>query len=137
DVLDAIAPGDARALPLSPATTKVRFLPGAALPEGPLPLAGIYCLARGAKEVSIDALAPAEGLMALVESAFRLDVEDAAMLERQLRFLRHVATSVPLRRLRVPEGLSLLGAVTDAVLQDLGESAASAKRHGSRKARLS
>ena len=43
--------------------------------------------------------------MALVARAFRFEVDDRAMLERQLDLFTRVAAQVPVRRLFLPDGL--------------------------------
>ena len=56
--------------------------------------------------------------MELVARGFRFDVDDRAMLERQLDLFTRVAAEVPVCRLSVPDGLDRLSEVRPAVLQN-------------------
>ena len=48
-----------------------------------------------------------------------VDLSDQAMILRQMRVLERVAKEVPVKRLRLPEDLSILPAVREMVLRDL------------------
>ena len=67
----------------------------------------------------IEAIPAREAFMALVRSAFRLDITDRKVLARQFDFFERIASLVPIRRLRVPEGFASLVAVRDAIFADL------------------
>jgi hypothetical protein len=100
----------------------------ASFPAGPLPLAALYLLTRrnqasgrrgAARRPSIAPLPAREAVMALVESAFRLDVTDRAMMRRQFDFLSRVAAEVSVKRLVVPDRLRDVPLARAAVLNDL------------------
>ncbi len=110
-------------------TSKRRFLPETplrALPADPQPLTRVYSLtppvtAEGTNAVDskIESLSFGASLMELIKFAFRLDVTDRVMLQRQFRFFEQVAARVTVRRLRVHPGFSSLGAVRAAILADM------------------
>ena len=54
----------------------------------------------------------------VLEAAYRLDIEDKAMLSRQFEFLSRLASRVPVRRLWMPDDLQMLGAAREMVLHD-------------------
>lgn len=92
----------------------------------PGPLVRLYALtdpaeAKGKTGIAIDRLSPRDKLMALIRSAFRLDITDPAMLTRQLCFLARVVSIVPVRRLLFPRDFRRLPAVREAILADLKE----------------
>ena len=90
-----------------------------------MPLRRIYRVVRpkeGEPEISTPAIEPIERREAFIElfsSTFLLDFTDAAMLARHFQLLGKIAETVPLRRLKVPNDLTALGAVREAVLADL------------------
>jgi hypothetical protein len=89
-------------------------------------LARIYLLKRmrsgkRSARVLIEDLAPGEALMGLVKAAYRFDITDTAMLERQFHFLARVAAQVPVKRLVMPDDFSALADVRQAVLRDLSQ----------------
>jgi hypothetical protein len=124
DNLDIVL-GNARStLPVSHYTSKRRV----SMPEsdgiGPLPLCGVYALegyedGDPFKDPRIETLSVREAFMELVESAFRLDLTDRAMILRQMRVLERVAKEVPVKRLRLPEDLAILPAAREMILRDL------------------
>ena len=91
------------------------------------PLIRIYALVRSTGGESDEALtAPSiepmsRGIafLALVASLFRLDLTDREMLTRQFRFVERILSLVTTRRLLLPNALSALPAVRDAILADL------------------
>jgi hypothetical protein len=90
----------------------------------PRRLARIYILKRArssqrSARVLIEVLAPGEALMELVKAAYRLDINDSAMLKRQFQLLSRVAERVPVKRLIVPDDFSALAEVRRTVLRDL------------------
>lgn len=93
----------------------------------PTPLSRIYILAPDHPSSPCDdpiparitPLAPRDALMALIGSAFRLDITDRRMMVRQLCFLERVLTQVPVRRLTRPDSYTTLPAVCTAIIQDL------------------
>ncbi len=89
------------------------------------PLRRIYLLsdpaeAKDERGVTIRRLSLRDGLMGLVRSAFRLDIQDRNMLKRQLLFLERVVKTVPVRRLCFSRELELLPAVHEAIERDMG-----------------
>ena len=89
-------------------------------------LARIYLLERSRSSkrkarVQIKELAPADAMMGLVKAAYRFDITDRAMLQRQFRFLSRVAQRVPVRRLIIPNEFSALSEAREAVLRDLSD----------------
>lgn len=90
----------------------------------PQPLRRLYTIVNPSETeketgVTIESLSSRESFMALVESAFRLDITNHKMLTRQFRFLERVASKISVRRLAFPRDFNLLPAVRDAILQDL------------------
>lgn len=110
-------------------TSKRRVLPDArvrALPADPQPLTRVYSLTppvtgegTNAVDSKIESLSFGASLMELIKFAFRLDVTDRVMLQRQFRFFEQVAARVTVRRLQVHPGFSSLGAVRAAILADM------------------
>jgi hypothetical protein len=110
-------------------TSKRRVLPderSRALPVDPQPLTRVYSLiaqvtgeGTNAADSKIESLSFGASLMELIKFAFRLDITDRVMLQRQFRFFEHVAERVTVRRLRVHPGFSSLGAVRAAILADM------------------
>jgi hypothetical protein len=90
-------------------------------PRGPVRLARIYLLEPSGKAeaVSIARVSQRHALMKLVESAYRLDIRDRAMLARQFRFLARVVAKVQTAALRFPRKFAWLPAVREVVLRDL------------------
>lgn len=95
-------------------------------PHEPQRLTRVYSLVEADDAPPGNSLAPmiepltaGAALMELIELTFRLDISDRAMLRRQFRFLEQVASTVPVRRLRMPKNFSQLGAVRAAILADL------------------
>jgi hypothetical protein len=89
-------------------------------------LARIYLLERTRSSkrkgrILIKDLAPGDALIGLVKAAYRFDITDRAMLQRQFRFLSRVAQRVPVRRLIIPNEFSALSEVREAVLHDLSD----------------
>lgn len=69
--------------------------------------------------IMIEPLLHRDRFMALVRSAFRLDITDHTMLKRQFHFLERVASCVSVRSLIYPRDFNLLPAVREAILTDL------------------
>lgn len=57
--------------------------------------------------------------MELLPHMFRMDITDRDMLTRQLDFLKHVVTQVPIHRLHFPSSFDILGQLQDLILTDL------------------
>ena len=82
------------------------------------PLRAVYVLdGEPANESVFSDMPPGEAVMELVARGFRFDVDDRAMLERQLDLFTRVAAEVPVCRLSVPDGLDRLSEVRPAVLE--------------------
>ncbi len=101
----------------APYASKWRLVPVAPFAPGEAPLARLYALERG-DVAAIEPLAPREAFMRLVAAAFRLDPTDRRAVERQHGFLGRLLARVPLRRLRVPQGIERVAEARAAVLSD-------------------
>jgi hypothetical protein len=115
----------ARAPRMNPGTGKrVIQLAARSVAQRAMPVRAIYVLrprlrAGGARAPGIEPLARSDALLEIVRATFNTMVVDRARLARQFRFARDVAARIPVKRLDVPRGLSLLPAVRRAVLNDL------------------
>jgi hypothetical protein len=114
--------------PVAEYTTKRRVSAsslGAAVPLEPLPVARLYFLTRGdddavtTNEPLIQRLPPHTAFMKLVKHSIRLDTVDRATLEREFQFTRRIVDSVPAALLSLPNDLSRLHLVHDAIAADL------------------
>jgi len=90
----------------------------------PKPLKRIYTIAdlsegKDETDILIEKLSARESFMALVRCAFRLDITDQRMLERQFHFLQRMVSTVPIKRLLFPRNFKFLPAVREAILNDL------------------
>lgn len=90
----------------------------------PAPLVRIYALERDdaaspTAPPSIEPLLGRDALLPLIRASYSFDVTDRQALKRDFDFVAALATSVPVRRLRVPHDLTRLSAVREAVLSDL------------------
>jgi hypothetical protein len=74
---------------------------------------------EGKMDIMIERLRHRDRFMELIKYAFRLDITDRTMLERQFRFLERVSSCVSVRRLIFPRDFNLLPAVREAILADL------------------
>ncbi len=98
---------------------------GTKLPLEPLPVARIYFLTRGNDDAAdtsgplIERLPLHAAFMKLVKHSIRLDTMDRAMLEREFQFTRRIVDSVPAALLSLPNDLSKLRLVQDAIAADL------------------
>jgi len=130
DTLEALRHEGATTLPVAEYTAKLRLTMGGKGGEffaDQRPLVRIYALVRQADEngsggvatPSIEPLSRGAAFMKLTSSTFRLDLTDREMLVRQFHFLERVVSLVPVRRLHVPNALSCLPAVRDAILADV------------------
>ncbi len=130
DTLDAIRRDDSLAIPVADYTAKLRVTVSGDASEvfaRPHPLVRIYSLVRpcggesgeAVSAPSIEPLSRGTAFLELVASLFRIDVTDRAMLARQFRFVERILALVTTRRLRLPNALSALPAVRDAILADL------------------
>lgn len=91
-----------------------------------LPLRRIYSLRRNATSGSaghpqLEPLSIRDALVELISYTFRLDLTDQSMILRQMRVLERVAREVPVRRLHLPDDLSMLPEARELILQDLGQ----------------
>jgi len=130
DSIEALSLDLATSAPIASYTTKRRIL-GAetanGFPRQPLPLKRVYRLIRGEEgnpqitKPAIEQVGWRDAIVELVSSSFPLDVTDREMLLRHFRFMEKTASTVPVRRLRIPYNLEALPAVRQAVLDDLSE----------------
>lgn len=128
DALEALSTGATATSPVAGYTSKRRALQSRCakdFPCKPLALARIYRLIRpkhGEAEVlapAIESLKPSEAFVELVSSSFALDLADSEMLKRHFRLMEKVASTVPVKRLKVPNDLKALEAIRKEVLADL------------------
>ena len=123
-------PGLDVARPVADYTEKMRLDGGRShdnFPTDSLPLACIYRLMReGDGETvadvpapSIEQISPVAALQELIGATFRLETDNPAILRREFIILNEVARRVPMRRLYVPNDMSMLPAVCAAVLDDV------------------
>jgi hypothetical protein len=121
DAVAALAPAHASAPHVAHYTTKRRVLFGAYAGEGPHALARVYVVTRDEAAASprIEPLRGQDAFRALMESSFRLDVEDRAMLERQLALFAALGARDLVRRLRVPNDLGSIEMTRELVEADV------------------
>jgi hypothetical protein len=113
--------------PVAEYTTK-RRVPASSLGAGfsldPLPVARIYFLTRGDEDAAataeplIQRLPTSTAFMKLVKHSIRLDSGDRAMLEREFQFTRRIVDAVPAALLSLPNDLTKLRLVHDAIVAD-------------------
>jgi len=130
DTVDAFSHADSQALPVADYTLKRRMTVSGQANEvfaHARPLVRIYSLVRpidaqageALAAPSIEALPRGTAFLELVASLFRLDPTDREMLTRQFRFVDRILSLVTVRRLILPNALSALPAVRDAIVADL------------------
>jgi hypothetical protein len=130
DTIEALSAESSATIPVANYTTKRRALESLSainFPREPVALSRIYRVIRaadGEPEISspfIEPISPREAFIELVSSSFPLDIADPEMLARHFRLMEKVASTVPVRRLKVPNDLTRLEAVREAVLDDLDQ----------------
>jgi hypothetical protein len=128
DTITALSAGSGATTPVASYTSKWRALesPSAKnFPREPVPLHRIYQLVRSKAEepaisrTTIEPIEPREAFVELLSSSFLLDFADPAMLTRHFQLMGKVAATVPVKRLKVPNDLTALGAVREVILADL------------------
>ena len=130
DTVEALFRGQHQCVSVAHYTTKQRIVFDAEsgqFSSAPTPLSRIYILLPdnpsrlyGDSVPSlITPLAPRDVLMALIGSAFRLDITDRHMITRQLQFFARVHARIPVRGLTLPDSYASLPAVRNAIVQDL------------------
>ena len=130
DTIEALRHEGSLALPVADYTSKRRVVVYGQAEEifaHPWPLVRIYAPVRSTDgepsetltAPSIEPLSHGTAFVELVSALFRLDLTDREMLTRQFRFVGRLLSLVTIRRLRVPNTLSALPAVRDAILADL------------------
>ena len=92
--------------------------------EDPQPFLRLYDIVRPPEteknsDIVIKKLSARESFMALVRSAFRLDITDRSMLTRQFGFLKRVVSKISVRQLSFPREFKLLPSVCDSILANL------------------
>jgi len=88
--------------------------------DGPRPLGPLYLLERGWRrpEVSIEPVAPAQSLVALIQHTFvPRTVQAAGLVPRRLPLLVAAAEQAGVWQLRYPDGVEWLGRVREAVVR--------------------
>jgi hypothetical protein len=129
DALETLMPQAKDTEPVAEYTTKRRLrlaVSGAESPSEPHPLARIYFLVRGEATARtagalprIECLSSREAFVELVNYGIRLDSTDQEMLLREFQFTERLVTSVPTRRLLMPDDLHSLEAAREAIATDL------------------
>ncbi len=128
DALEALSAGSGATTPVANYTSKRRALESLSaknFPREPILLRRIYRIIRpkeGEPEISapvVEPLGPREAFIELVSSSFPLDLADSEMLTRHFRLMEKVASTVAVKRLKVPNDLTALAAVRETVLADL------------------
>lgn len=104
---------------VSPRTEKLRV--EARSPEGPVPLARLYLIERGAADAppALARVGRREAIGLLAAHLHRLDPEDRRLLAEELTFLDRIARMVPVARLEVPRAFERLPEVHALVAADL------------------
>jgi hypothetical protein len=130
DTLESLGEDHNPSLPVAHYTSKKRLVldsPLSDFPKRSYPVVRIYSLVRsdvndGNISISgtiIERLSLRVGFMELIQTVFRLDINDRSMLVRQFCLLERIVSRVPVRRLHVPDTFSSLPAVREAILSDL------------------
>jgi hypothetical protein len=116
-----------RGRPMNPDTSKlVISLDARESVDGTVPLKALYVLSdpsRPRARVRITRITGHNAFAEATRSSFNLIRLDRARLENQFARTAHLVSEVPLKRLTYPRRLSQLGAVCDAVLADLNQTA--------------
>jgi hypothetical protein len=118
-------------------STKIRVRDGLPFFSGAAPLARIYVVdPRPSADIVFHALTPREAVMALVEQAYRLALDDRDALVRQFDDLADAAVGIGAWRLSFPRALDGWRALAGAVARhfDPAVAAANGHRRGSRAA---
>ncbi len=129
DAVSAIFGKTGRSTPVAHYTPKQRFgsaMSTSAFHSSSVPLASIYLLESFARRRDISAtpierpqLGKREALMTLLSLAFKLDIADQRMLNREFDVLHRLVSRIPVRRLFIPKSFHTLPAVRAGILQDL------------------
>ena len=130
DTLESLREDHNPSLPVAHYTSKKRLVldsPMSSFPKGSYPLIRIYSLVPSdvndgnisLSSTIIERISLRVGFMELIQTIFRLDINDRSMLVRQFGFLERIVSRVPVRRLHVPNTFSSLPAVREAILADL------------------
>lgn len=128
DAIQALSVSAGATTPVSDYTSKRRALesPSAKnFPREAVALSRIYRVVRpkdGEPQIvrpAIEPIEPRQAFIELLSSSFLLDFTDSEMLARHFQLIEKVAATVPVRRLTVPNDLTALDAVREAVLADL------------------
>lgn len=98
---------------------KRRFCSGV-LPEGALPLVGVYLLnPDGVSTPALRLLSRRDAVVALLRNSFVLDVSDHRRAEAQLEALTAIASRVPVAELRMPHQFEALASVRATIEREL------------------
>jgi hypothetical protein len=124
DVLRHLDLGERAAEPVADYSEKQRLALDAPFtdPAGRYPLRAVFVLDERGDEhagATIREMRPREAVVELIRSAFRFEVEDRVMLERQLGVFTRVASSIPIRRVSAPKGLARLPDLRETILRSL------------------
>ena len=124
DVREALFP-DASSKQVAHYSTKQRLATVIPLAREPQPLRAMFALERvpELERPVIEPLGPADAIMTLTSSAFRLGIERKHQHPRQLSFFADVARRVPIRRCMFGDDLSNVGVLAEAILEDAATSA--------------
>jgi hypothetical protein len=104
-------------------TLKRRVWDAAVLPyaSGPSPLRRLFFLADDVGEIVFERLSPRRTFVALVESAYNLDIEDTVFLRGQVDTVGRLSMDVAAEAIHYPREYSALPGVREAILRHLEE----------------
>jgi hypothetical protein len=85
------------------------------------PIKRLFFLADETSTVSIQRLAPGRAFVSLVESAYNVDIQDAAFLRRQFEAVGQLTENVPAYAIQYPHEFASLPAVWETVVHHLEE----------------
>lgn len=89
--------------------------------KSPAPMRNLFFLADESSAVSIQRLSARRAFMSLIESAYNLDIRDAAFLERQFEVVGQLTEDIPAYAIHYPRQFAAVTTVLQAILTHLGE----------------
>ena len=89
--------------------------------KSPAPMLKLFFLADERCAISIQRLSAGRAFMSLIESAYNLDIRDAAFLERQFEAVGQLTEDLPAYEIHFPRQFAALTSVSETILTHLGE----------------